>query len=170
MKDKDKEAMEQIYKEHALGVYKYLYTKCRDDQLAEELTQETFYRAVKSIGRYDGSCKLFTWLCQIAKHVWQQELEKQKHRPTEELDEQARDKTDIEQSYELAEERTRLFTAMQQLEALPREVVYMRITGELSFAEIGAILGKSENWARVTFYRSKQKLKEILRKEQQNGE
>lgn len=167
MPRKSKEEMEQIYKEYALPVYKFLYTKCRNESLAEELTQETFYRAVKSIDSFDGSCKLFTWLCQIAKHVWQQELDKSRRRKTEELDEQISDKTDIEGSYELYEAKTRLFAAMQQLEPLPRETVYLRITGELSFKEIGDILGKSENWARVTFYRAKQRLAEIMQKEEQ---
>ncbi len=72
--------MEQIYKEHAKSVYRYLFSLVHDEEWAEELTQETFYRAVYSIDTYDGSCKVYVWLCQIAKHIWYQELEKKKKR------------------------------------------------------------------------------------------
>lgn len=72
------EDMDAIYRRHAHTVYKFLLAQCRDPDLAEELTQETFYQAVRSIGRFDGSCKLSVWLCQIAKHLWYQHLRKQK--------------------------------------------------------------------------------------------
>ena len=70
--------MDLIYKEHAKSVFKYLVSLSRDIDLAEELTQETFYRAIYSLDTYNGSCKVSVWLCQIAKHIWYQELEKQK--------------------------------------------------------------------------------------------
>lgn len=62
--------MDAIYREYADPVFKYLMTLCRDEDTAQELTQETFYQAVRSVGRYDGRCKVSTWLCQIAKHLW----------------------------------------------------------------------------------------------------
>ena len=70
--------MSAIYQQHARTVYKFLLAQCRDPDLAEELTQETFYQAVRSIGRFDGSCKVSVWLCQIAKHLWYQHLRKHK--------------------------------------------------------------------------------------------
>jgi RNA polymerase sigma-70 factor (ECF subfamily) len=79
--------LEQAYKEHARSVFKYLLSLSHDENLAEELTQETFYRAVYSIERYDGSCKISVWLCQIAKHVWYQELEKRNRKKTDALTE-----------------------------------------------------------------------------------
>ena len=79
--------MERIYSEHAKTVYKFLYTKTHDMDWAEELTQETFYRAIKSINTFNGSCKISTWLCQIAKHVWMQELEKKSKYKTENIKE-----------------------------------------------------------------------------------
>ena len=66
--------MEQIYQAHARTVYKFLLSQCHDAGLAEELTQETFYQAVRSIGRFQGDCKVSVWLCQIAKHLWYQHL------------------------------------------------------------------------------------------------
>ena len=68
--------MDAIYRNHAQTVYKFLLARCHDPDLAEELTQETFYQAVRSIDRFDGSCRLSVWLCQIAKHLWYQHLRK----------------------------------------------------------------------------------------------
>lgn len=150
--------MEQIYREHANTVYKFLLSQCRSADLAEELTQETFYQAVRSVDRYDGSCKLSVWLCQIAKHLWYQHLRKQKKQP-EELTE------DIVLPVSSAEEdvlaRAEHLALLRQIHTLPeqmREVVYLRAFGALSFREIGDVLGRTENWARVTFYRGKEKL------------
>ena len=70
--------MDQIYQQHAQTVYRFLLAQCKDPGLAEELTQETFYQAIRSIHRFDGTCKLSVWLCQIAKHLWYQHLHKQK--------------------------------------------------------------------------------------------
>ena len=70
--------MHQIYQQHAQTVYKFLLAQCRNADLAEDLTQETFYQAIRSIDRFDGSCKLSVWLCQIAKHLWYQHLRKTK--------------------------------------------------------------------------------------------
>lgn len=79
--------IEEIYKEHARSVYKFLLSLYYDTDTAEDLTQETFYRAVYSIDKYDGSCKMSVWLCQIAKHVWYQELRKRNRHVTQELTE-----------------------------------------------------------------------------------
>ena len=68
--------LDTVYRQHAQTVYKFLLSQCRDPQTAEELTQETFYQAVRSIDRFDGSCKVSVWLCQIAKHLWYQHLRK----------------------------------------------------------------------------------------------
>ena len=68
--------MDSVYREYVTVVYKFLLSLCYEEDMAEELTQETFYQAVRSANRYDGSCKVSTWLCQIAKHLWYQEVEK----------------------------------------------------------------------------------------------
>lgn len=161
--EKVAEDLAEIYKDHAKSVFRYLLSLTRDEDLAEELTEETFYRAVYSIHTYNGSCKIGVWLCQIAKHVWYQELSKKNRQPIEELHE------DIPSSNRSPEEailfqssKMDLYRAIHQLDEPMREVVHMRISGEFSFAEIGEILGKSENWARVTFYRAKQKMMEVL--------
>lgn len=165
----EKKKMEEIYQKYAQTVYKYLLSMKRDSQLAEELTQETFYQAVKSIGRYDGSCSVSTWLCAIAKH--QLSAWRRKNPETESLDEdEARDThrtlTEKESSGEeiLLGKEARV-DLMRRLHFCPepvREVLYLRIFGNLSFREIGEIMGKTENWARVTFYRGKERLRKEL--------
>jgi RNA polymerase sigma-70 factor (ECF subfamily) len=154
--------IEEIYKEHARSVYKFLLSLSHDADTAEELTQETFYRAVYSIDKYDGSCKISVWLCQIAKHVWYQELRKRNRHAAQELTEDIPDSSTLEQSALLTSDKLSLYKAIHALSEPMREVVHMRLSGEFSFSEIGEVLGKSENWARTTFYRAKQKIMEVL--------
>ena len=153
--------MEQIYKQYFETVNKYLFCLTHNSDISEELTQETFYRAVKKINTFKGDCKMSVWLCQIAKNLWYDELKKNKKTENigdEMLSIQSEDK--IEEKVVLNESKIELYKKIQKLDKQTREVIYLRITGELSFKEIGDILNKTENWARVTFYRGKQKLKE----------
>ena len=154
--------MEYIYKEHAKTVYKYMLSLTCDESLAEELTQETFYRAVYSIDSYDGSCKISVWLCSIAKHIWYKELDRRAKYKTEELREDISTNQSPEFLAILSGEKIALFKAVHALEETSKEVVLMRLSGELSFAEIGEVMGKNENWARTTFYRAKIKIREAL--------
>lgn len=152
--------MQTIYDEHAKPVYRYLLGLCSNEHDAEELTAETFYRAFKSIDRYNGECRLQTWLFQIAKHVWYQELEKRKRKTVSiELAKPVAEPSSLEDSVALREQKLELYRRMQKLDEATREVIYLRLSGELSFSEIGEILGKNENWARVTFYRGKERMK-----------
>ena len=155
--------IEQIYEEYFNTVYKYLLCLTRDKDVAEELTQETFYRAVKKIHTFKGNCKISVWLCQIAKNLWYDEIAKRKkfqYSKEENMDD-IEDLKNIEDTVITNSEKMQLYKNMQRLDELTREVIYLRITGELNFKEIGIILNKTENWARVTFYRGKKKLKEV---------
>ncbi|MBR6678344.1 MAG: sigma-70 family RNA polymerase sigma factor [Oscillospiraceae bacterium] len=152
--------LDTVYREEGALVYKYLCTLCHDEQLAEELTQETFYQALRSCDRFDGSCKVSTWLCQIAKHLWYRELERRrKHAEPLAEDIPAVDPT-AEEQLQSRETVVELFRRAHDLSAEAREVFLLRLAGELSFREIGEIFGRSENWARVTYYRAKQKVTE----------
>jgi RNA polymerase sigma factor (sigma-70 family) len=151
--------METIYREHAQTVYKFLLAQCRDPDLAEELTQETFYQAVRSIERFDGSCKLSVWLCQIAKHLWYQQLRKRQKEPVPLETVPEMPTPSVEDGLLEREGRLALLRLIHDLPEPQREVVYLRVFGGLSFQEIGDVLGRTENWARVTFYRSKEKLR-----------
>ena len=155
------EDMEAVYRRHAQTVYKFLLSQCHSAQMAEELTQETFYQAVRSIGRYDGSCRLSVWLCQIAKHLWYQHL--RKSRREEPLPEEELDLPPLPSAEEAVFAREDQLTLLRRVHELPepgREVVYLRSFGGLSFREIGDVLGKTETWARVTFYRCKERLRQ----------
>ncbi|UWG96478.1 sigma-70 family RNA polymerase sigma factor [Dehalobacter sp. DCM] len=149
----------QLYKEYAQQVYKYLFSLCHNEQIAEELMQETFYRALKSLKSYDGTCKIYVWLCQIAKHIWYQTLARNKKTQTAELSPEIPSADpSVEDNIILRDGKMSLFKKMHLLPEPMREVMYLRLTGEFSFREIGEILGKDETWARVTFYRGKQKI------------
>lgn len=155
------QSMDEIYQAYAKTVYKYLLSKAHNPDLAEELTQETFYQAIRSIERFDGSCQISTWLCAIAKNLWFSYQRKHPHtEPLEnKIDEPKLATASAESEVLEAESRVKL---MKKLHVCPepfREVLYLRIFGNLSFREIGEIMEKTENWARVTFYRGKEKLR-----------
>ncbi|MEZ3479099.1 MAG: sigma-70 family RNA polymerase sigma factor [Lachnospiraceae bacterium] len=158
--------MDAVYQEYANLIYRFLYTHTHDADWSQELMQETFLRAVDSISRYDGSCKLSVWLCQIAKHVMWQELRKRKRFDIVEWTEELPDAHGQDgEGCALQQERTKeLYRAIHLLPELEKEVVLYRMTGELSFRQIGEILGKSENWSRTVFYRAKQKIRKELEK------
>lgn len=154
--------IKQIYEEYFETVNKYLFCLTHDNDISEELTQETFYKAVQKINTYKGKCKMSVWLCQIAKNLWYDQCRKNKKVINIEenlFDAQAPEST--ESQVISNDEKISLYKKMQKLDEKTREVIYLRITGELSFKEIATILNKTENWARITFYRGKSKLKEV---------
>ena len=151
--------MDSVYREYVTVVYKFLLSLCYEEDMAEELTQETFYQAVRSANRYDGSCKVSTWLCQIAKDLWYQEVEHRKRKGTSPLTEDILSKDmPVEDRFNIREEKMELFRKVHVLDETAKEVVLLRVTGAFSFKEIGELFGKNENWARVTYYRAKQKI------------
>ena len=155
--------IEEIYKQYFKTVYKYLFCLTRNENLAEELTQETFYNAIKHIGKFKGECKISVWLCQIAKHLWYKELKKKKlliiEGNYEEKDFESSE--NIEENVIEKESKEILYKKIEGLDEKTKEVINLRIYGELSFKEISEIIGKTENWCRVTFYRGKEKIKEV---------
>ena len=158
------QSMDEIYQTYARTVYKYLLSKTRSEDIAEELTQETFYQAVRCIHRFDGSCKLSTWLCAIAKN--QLRSYQRKHPVNESIDDHE-DLTGTSVEAEIFSQIERV-DLMKKLHLCPepyREILYLRIFGNLSFREIGEIMGRTENWARVNFYRAKEKLKAAVQED-----
>ena len=160
--------MEEIYKQHSNTVYKYLFCLTHSEDTSEELTQETFAIAVKEINKFKGNCKISVWLCQIAKHLWYKKLKKEKRENNvsfEELNIELIEEKTTEEIICKQEDNLTIFKNMQKLDAISREIIYLRMFGNLNFIEIGEILGKTANWARVNFYRAKEKIKE----ESKNG-
>lgn len=162
------EPIEELYQKHAKTVYGFLLTKTKNADIAEELTQETFYQAIKKLSDFQGNSSVSTWLCGIAKNLWFDFLRKQKKQS--DLSDRL---SDQDSSGVCLSAEELFFQNLGHLELLKqlyrmkdpgREVLYLRLIGNLSFAQIGEIMEQSENWARVTYYRSKEKLiKEVQR-------
>ena len=151
---------EQVYDLYFRDVYRYILKLSGSEHVAEEITSDTFFKALRSIGKFRGSCDMRVWLCQIAKHLWYQHLRKA-NRETE-LPEEA-ELPLMPSAEDEAVSRSGQLDMLRRVHELPepgREVVYLRAFGGLSFREIGDVLGKTETWARVTFYRGKERLKQ----------
>jgi len=157
-------AYRDIYELYGEYVYRFLLCLASSHQIAEELTQETFYQAVKSIRRYNGTCKMSVWLCQIAKHVYYDYLKREKYRRHVSLDDMDVIDNELpEEVYITKETVTEIWREINKLEDSYREVLICRVNHDMSFKEIGVVMGKSENWARVTYYRAKKKLEERIK-------
>lgn len=160
-----------LYEQHANYVYRYLYALCGEADTAEELTQETFCRALKGLSAFRGECSPQVWLCAIGKRLWYGELERR--RRTVPLEEAALDRLtapdDPAEEAERREERRALGRAMEALDPETREVLRLRLAGELPFRDIGELLGRSEVWARVRFYRGKETLLRRMGGERHGG-
>ncbi|MGE7921308.1 RNA polymerase sigma factor [Viridibacillus sp. NPDC093762] len=161
--------LSEIYKTYADEVKRFLICLTSNVDLAEELTQETFYQAVKSIGRYNGKCKMSVWLCQIAKHTFYNYLKKEKRDDYSSVEYMMQIGLDIRSTVDLPDvevaRRDTLISIHKEIHLLNepyREIFLLRIFMDLSFKEIGEIFDKSENWARVTYYRAKLKLAERI--------
>ncbi|MCR6546486.1 RNA polymerase sigma factor [Dehalobacterium formicoaceticum] len=152
----------EIYTEHFSGVYKYVLTLCRNEAIAEEVTQETFFKAMRHIDQFNGSCKLYVWLCQIAKNTYFSLSKKQK-RMAPDIDADFPDITDLEKNYFDKEAAMRLHVLLHNLDEPYKEVFTLRIFGELSFSQIGELFGKTDSWARLIFYRAKRQLQEAMK-------
>ena len=154
------EDIEDIYKRYANLIKNYIFNITGDINLAEEVMQETFMIAITQISKFKGNCKISTWLCSIAKKILYKKTKKDNSKNIIPIDElELVDDNRIEDSYIENDNKYKLYVALQKLDTQTREVMYLRLTGDLTFKEIGKLLNKSENWARTTFFRGKQKIK-----------
>lgn len=151
-----------MYRLYARPVYTFLLNLCHDSHIAEELTAETFYQAICSIGRYDGTCQLKTWLFQIAKNMWRKEARRLHLSQTKEIysEEITSPDTPIEETIESESQKIIFYKRINALDEPYRTVIYLRLSGDLTFNEIGEILNQTAGWARITYYRGKERLKE----------
>lgn len=150
---------EEIYSEYFDDVYRYVYSLCKKSSVAEEITQETFFKSLKSIESFKGKCKLRVWLCQIAKNTYYTFYKKEKRFTTYRSIED-RNINDFGSILVKKEESLEIHKAIHQLKEPYKEVFSLRTFGELSFWKIGEIFEKTEGWARVTYHRAKIKLRE----------
>ena len=163
------EDLSEVYKIYADEVKRFLICLTSNVDLAEELTQETFYQAVKSIHRYNGECKISVWLCQIAKHSYYNYLKKEKKFQSTSIENMMQMGQDIPSNKDLPDvaviKRSTLNSIHKEIHLLQepyRKIFLLRASLHLSFKEIGEIFEKSENWARVTYFRAKLKLSERI--------
>ena len=155
--------MEEIYKKYSKIVFCYLLSLTNNTEVAKDLTQSTFYSVVKNIHKFKNESSMTTWLCKIAKNKWLDYYKKtKKYNETniDEVNEMLFAEESFEDEYADREEVLNLYKKIHKLDEKSKEVIYLRIRGELKFKEIGLIMGKSEEWVRITFYRAKIKLKE----------
>lgn len=155
------EKIEKLYETCYMRVFSYAMTLAGERSQAEEITQETFFRAFSKQSEFRGESDEVTWLCAIAKNYWLDE--KRRGKRTEAMPEEM---TDLgagpEQAAVDRDSSFRIHMALHQLEEPYREVFELRVFGELSFREIGMIFSKTENWARVTYHRARLKLQERM--------
>lgn len=151
---------EEVYRLYFRDVYRYCLALTRDEQIAEEVTQETFFKALKAIDKFDGKCRLYVWLCQIAKNTYLSML--QKKRTGEELSGELASGESLEEKLLTKESAFEIHQILHALEEPYKEVFSLRTFGELPFRQIGALFGKTESWVRVTYHRARLKIKEEL--------
>ena len=154
-------ACEKLYDACYMRVFSYAMTLTRDRHLAEEITQETFFRAFAKINSFRGESDEVTWLCAIAKNYFTDRMRKQGRIDEMPEDLPARGKA-VEQQVVDKDSSFRIHLALHDLEEPYREVFELRVFGELSFRQIGTIFTKTENWARVTYHRARLKLQERM--------
>lgn len=157
--------IEELYRTYFDIVYRYIRSVSRDGALAEEVTQETFFKALEKIDQFRGDCDVRVWLCQIAKNTLYDHLKKKKKQL---LGDEKLEKTESAGGELLEEKLAQRSQAMEIHKVLHglsepyKEVFSLRTFGELTFREIGMLFGKSENWARVIYYRARVKIREEL--------
>ena len=150
---------EEVYLKYFDLVYRYSLSLCRNERVAEDVVQETFLKAIRHIEKYDSAYRMETWLCQIAKNTYFNIYDKDKRLQEFEQDMAVES---FERKLMNKEDALEIHMILHKLEEPYKEVFTLRLFGELSFAQIGKIFGKSENWARITFHRGKIKIKERL--------
>lgn len=160
--------IDKIYKKYGEIVYKYIFCLTGNEDTTEEIVQETFLIAVKDINKFRGECKISTWLCQIGKYIWYKKLKKEKSQkeiPLDILQNTLIMEESIEENLCNKENKIKLFKRLQNFDEYTKNVMYLRIFGNFEYDEIAEIMNKTSNWARVVFFRGKQKLKEEFRNE-----
>lgn len=157
---------EEIYRAYFDDVYLYIRRLSGDGELAEEITSETFFKAMRSMDRFRGDCDIRVWLCQIAKNCYF--THRKKAGRTDSLDTlselPSEESTPEEQCFQRAQ-AAEIREALHQVPEPYREVFMWRVFAELSFREISQVFGKSENWACVTYHRAKKMIKSRLEDE-----
>lgn len=158
-------SFDELYQSYFKDVLLFLKGISKNKSLAEELTAETFLKALEAIDSFHGECDIRVWLCQIAKNLYYTYLRKNKRlEPLEQEDTQIENshvKT-IEEQMMDKDTAIRIHHILHEMKEPYKEVFSLRVFGELSFSQIGNIFGKTENWACVTYHRARLKLQQEM--------
>lgn len=155
---------EEMYRLYFKDVYLFILAMSKSPDIAEEITQETFFKVLKNINKYRGECSVKTWLFQIAKNTYLSHIKKTKHQETEDKisDSESSSQHSMESMCISKDEALSIYKVLHYLEEPYKEVFTLRTLGELSFREIGEIFGRKEGWARVTYHRAKEKIRALI--------
>jgi len=153
--------LEGVYQQYFQDVYLFVLSLSRSEQIAEEITQETFFKTLNKMDAFNGTSTLRVWLCQIAKNTYFTYLDRQKRFEPPIPDETAAG-TDFAATLVDKAENLRLHKILHRLDEPYKEVFMLRVFGELSFDHISQIFGRTESWARVTFHRAKHKIQDLF--------
>ncbi len=159
---------EEIYHRYFDDVYRYIRRLSGNEHIAEEITSETFFKALKSVKKFRGDCDMRVWLCQIAKNCYRSYLKKQRH--TSDIDdailsEIPDDSENVENAVISRDDALRIKRILHEIPEPYKEVFLWRTLAELSFKQIGQIFQKSENWACVTYHRARKMIIERMEEE-----
>lgn len=154
--------IESLYRAYFTDVYLYMKSLTHDEQIAEDMTSEAFLKAIKSIDSFRGNCDIRVWLSQIAKNCYYSYLRKNKRLVYTELIPDVADENSLEQSIFSKEASMKAHEILNSLDEPYKGIFSLRYLGELSFREIAALYGKSENWACVTYHRARKKIRERM--------
>lgn len=159
--------LEDICKECTSLVYRYLFCITRNREIAEDLTQETLYKAIKNINKFRGECKINLWLCKIAKNEWFMYLKKHKKVEYVSINDVIKIASDIKVEDKVIDDdiKDNIYGAIQKLDEETSQIMLLRLEEDMNFKDIGEMFNQTESWARVKFFRGKQKIKEKLRNE-----
>ncbi len=156
---------DKIYRSCYEDVFRFLRGLSGNENLAEDLTQETFYKAMRSIDTFKGGSELRVWLCSIAKNLYYDYCKKQKRTvPMEEMEDMSDDSQHFSDMLADREQALQIHKLLHDLREPYKEVFTLRVFGELSFREIGEVFGKSEHWACVTFHRARAMLQKLVQR------
>ncbi len=158
----ERDSFDQVYQTYFDPVYRYALSLSRDAHAAEEITQEAFFKALRSLDQFRGDSSLKSWLCAIARNLWLSEQRKKKAQPMEAAADLPDPAVGPEESLLRRDESMRIHRLLHRLEEPYREVFTLRTLGQLSFRDIGELFGKSENWACVVYHRARFKIKEEM--------
>ena len=156
------EDFDQIYQNCFDPVYRYVLSLSGNPAAAEEITQETFFKALQSLDQFQGRSSLKSWLCAIARNQWLSEQRKKKVQMVDETADFADTSAGPEEKIVCRDESMRIHRLLHHLDEPYREVFTLRTLGQLSFRDIGELFGKSENWACVVYHRARIRIKEKM--------